>query len=281
MVPMAPRAKAEPTAADVKSVLAWLERKGSRVNREGMARYGIVAEKVFGVSVGSLRDHAKLLGKSHELALALWNTRIYEARLLAAFVDDPALVTSSQMNAWCKDFDNWAVCDTVCFHLFDRSPLAYEKVVSWATRKAEFERRAAFALLASLALHDKRREDAAFLSTFTLMKQAASDERNFVKKAVSWALKGVGQRSLPLHQRAVALARELSDSSDKTERWIGKDALRDLTTDKTLTRLERKESRPASRHKGAQTVPSSTRKAAAKKVSKKAAKAPRKVRAQA
>lgn len=277
---MAPRAKAEPTAADVKSVLAWLESNGSRVNREGMARYGIVAEKVFGVSVGTLRDHAKLLGKSHDLALALWNTRIYEARLLAAFVDDPALVTSSQMNAWCKDFDNWAVCDTVCFHLFDRSPLAYEKVVSWATRKAEFEKRAAFALLASLALHDKRREDAAFLFAFALMKQAASDPRNFVKKAVSWALKGVGQRSLPLHERAVALARELSDSSDKTERWIGKDALRDLTTDKTLARLERKESRPAN-HKGTKSVPSSTRKAAAKKVSKKAAKAPRKVQAQA
>lgn len=276
---MAPRAKTEPTTAAVKSVMAWLERKGSRANREGMARYGIVAEKVFGVSVGTLRDHAKLLGKSHELALALWKTRTYEARLLAAFVDDPALVTSSQMNAWCKDFDNWAVCDTVCFHLFDRTPLAYEKVVSWAARKAEFEKRAAFALLASLALHDKRREDAAFLSTFALMKQAASDERNFVKKAVSWALKGVGQRSLLLHQRAVTLARELSASSDKTERWVGKDALRDLNADKTLARLQRKKSQPASPQKGTKTVPSSTRKATTKKATEKAAKAPRKVRA--
>ncbi len=252
------------------------------MNREGMARYGIVAEKVF----GCLRRHParprQATGQeSRPRARTLEHAHLRGAPLLAAFVDDPALVTSSQMNAWCKDFDNWAVCDTVCFHLFDRSPLAYEKVVSWATRKAEFEKRAAFALLASLALHDKRREDAAFLATFALVKQAASDERNFVKKAVSWALKGVGQRSLPLHQRAVALARELSDSSDKTERWIGKDALRDLTADKTLTRLERKKSRPASRHKGTKTVPSSTRKAAAKKVSKRAAKAPRKVRAQA
>lgn len=229
--------------SSVTDVLSWLERKGSRKNREGMARYGIVAEKVFGVSVGVLRAHAKTLGRSHDLALALWETGWYEARLLAAFVDDPALVTSAQMNAWCKDFDNWAVCDTVCFHLFDRTPHAFAKVKAWATRKPEFEKRAAFALLASLALHDKLTVDEPFLPTFALMKTAAADERNFVKKAVSWALKGVGQRTPTLHGRALALARSLAASGDSAERWVGRDALRDLTSPKISARLQRKQER--------------------------------------
>ena len=285
---MASRASAQPKQPDVKSVLTWLASKGSRKNQEGMARYGIIAQQVFGVSVGTLRDHAKKLGKSHPLALALWNTGCYEARLLAAFVDEPTLVTSAQMNAWCKDFDNWAVCDTVCFHLFDRSPLAYDKVRSWATRKAEFERRAAFALLASLALHDKRAEDAAFLPTFALIRQAASDERNFVKKAVSWALKGVGQRSTPLYQQALALAHELSMSADRTERWVGKDALRDLRAGKTLARLKRKKARPSLAKTATSLVPSTVRKTSVKKTRTKTtpkrgttARTPRKAQARA
>lgn len=228
------------SAADVPQILSWLERKGSRKNREGMARYGIVAPKVFGISVGTLREYAKQLGRSHELALALWETGYYEARLLAAFVDEPELVTASQMNAWCKDFDNWAVCDTVCFHLFDRSPLAFGKVKAWASRRPEFEKRAAFALLASLALHDKTAADARFLPSFELMARAADDERNFVKKAVSWALKGVGQRSPELHERAVALARKLAAQDERTRRWVGRDALSDLVSPKTMARLQRK-----------------------------------------
>lgn len=238
---MSRNAETSSIAARVKAVLTWLESHGSHTNREGMARFGIVSAHVYGISVATLRAHAKVLGKSHALALALWETGSHEARMLAAFVDEPALVTSTQMNAWCRDFDNWALCDTVCFHLFDRSPLAYGKVESWARRRAEFEKRAGFALLASLALHDKRADDARFIPTFDLVKQAAKDERNFVKKAVSWALKGVGQRSTALHTRAVALARELAASSERTERWIGKDALRDLTEDKTLARLKRRD----------------------------------------
>lgn len=209
-----------------------------------MARFGIVSEEVYGISVAVLRAHAKVLGKNHALALALWETGSHEARLLAAFVDEPALVTSAQMNVWCKAFDNWAVCDTVCLHLFDRSPLAYGKVESWARRKPEFEKRAAFALLASLAVHDKRADDARFIPSFELMKEAASDERNFVRKAVSWALKSIGGRSAALHVRAVALARDLASSSKKAARWIGKDALRDLTSDKTQTRLQRRSAAP-------------------------------------
>jgi 3-methyladenine DNA glycosylase AlkD len=225
----APKKRAAPKqAVDVKTVLAWLERKGTKKNADGMARYGIVAQKVFGVSVGTLREYAKSIGKSHELALALWDTGWYEARMLSAFVDEPALVTTRQMDAWCKDFDNWAITDTICFHLFDKTPHAYKQVKAWAKRKPEFEKRASFALLASLALHDKKAEDALFLPTFALMDQAADDERNFVKKAVSWALRGVGQRSPELHQRALALGKELRDSADPTRRWIGRDAVREL-----------------------------------------------------
>src|SRR6187431_2028842 len=199
-------------AVDAPAVLAWLARKGSKKNALGMARYGIVADKVFGVSVGTLRQYAKEVGKSHDLALALWDTGWYEARMLAAFVDEPARVTPAQMDSWCKDFDNWAICDTVCFHLFDRTPHAYAKVKAWSNRKPEFERRAAFALLASLALHDKKAEDALFLPAFALMDRAADDERNFVKKAVVWALRGVGERSSELHARAMSLAKQLRDA---------------------------------------------------------------------
>jgi len=227
---MATRKKATKKEAtvDAATVLAWLKRKGQKKNQDGMARYGIVARKVFGVSVGTLRDYAKTIGKSHTLALALWDTGWYEARMLSAFVDEPALVTPQQMDAWCKDFDNWAITDTVCFHLFDKTPHAYKKVKAWAKRRPEFEKRASFALLASLALHDKKAEDALFLPTFALMDQAADDERNFVKKAVSWALRGVGQRSPELYKRAIALGKQLRDAEDPTRRWIGRDVLREL-----------------------------------------------------
>lgn len=239
--------KAKSTASStvsVPTILAWLERQGSQKNRDGMARYGIVAKKAFGVPVGTLRTYAKGLGHQHELALALWDTGWYEARLLAAFVDEPARVTGPQMNAWCKDFDNWAVCDTVCFHLFDKTPIAYAKVEAWAGRKAEFEKRAAFALLASLALHDKKAEDELFLPGFRLMEEAAADGRNFVKKAVSWALRGVGLRNVTLHERALTLAKRLRDAEDPVRRWVGRDALRDLDSEKTRTRLRSKAARP-------------------------------------
>jgi 3-methyladenine DNA glycosylase AlkD len=221
------RDRAEP--ASVESVLAWLERRGSKRNRDGMARYGIVAEKAYGVSVGDLRDLGKRLGRSHELALALWETGVYEARMLTPFVDEPERVTPAQMDRWCRDFDNWGICDTVCFHLFDRTPHAWKKVVPWSRRRAEFEKRAAFALLACLALHDKQADDDRFLRTFPLIEKAASDDRNFVKKGVSWALRLIGHRNRALHAAAVELSRKLAASGDRTAQWVGKDALRDLT----------------------------------------------------
>jgi 3-methyladenine DNA glycosylase AlkD len=212
----------------VASTLEWLERRGTKANRDGMARYGLVAAKVFGVSVGNVQALAKQIGRDHDLALALWDTEWYEARLLTAFVDDPARVTSSQMDRWARDFENWGDCDTVCMHLFDKTPYAWKKVELWSKRKDEFVKRAAFALLASLALHDRDAKDATFLKGLKTIRAGANDERNFVKKGVNWALRSIGHRNSALHAAAIAEAEHLSESRDSTERWVGKDALRDL-----------------------------------------------------
>ena len=213
----------------VDEVLRWLERRGSKRNRDGMARYGIVAPKVFGVSVATLREIAKRTGRDHELAAGLWDSGWYEARMLTAFVDDPALVTPQQMDRWAKDFDNWAICDALCFHLFDKTPHAWSKVQQWSGRKEEFVKRAAFALLAGVGLHDKSAEDERFLRALLLIERAAPDERNFVKKGVSWALRVVGRRSVRLNAAAIEVARRLSESTESAARWVGKDALRELT----------------------------------------------------
>jgi 3-methyladenine DNA glycosylase AlkD len=209
----------------VAEALAALEALGTEEGRLGMARYGIVAAKVYGVSVANIRTLAKKMGRDHELADALWRTGWYEARLLAAFVDDPRLVTPAQMDRWAGDFENWADCDTLCFHLFDKTPHAFARMDAWAPDEREFVRRAAFALLASVALHDKKAEDAPFLDRLPLIKTAATDPRNFVKKGVSWALRGIGGRKSPaLKAAARAMADKLAVSSDKTARWIGRDA---------------------------------------------------------
>jgi 3-methyladenine DNA glycosylase AlkD len=205
--------------------LAALEARGKASTREGMARYGIVAAKAFGVPVGDIRQIAKGLGRDHELADALWRTGWYEARLLAAFVDDPKAVTGEQMDRWAGECENWADCDTICFHLFDKTPHAFARVDQWAADEREFVRRAAFALLASLALHDKKCADEPFLRRLPLIEAAAADPRNFVRKGVSWALRGIGGRkSSALRDAARALADRLAGSSDRTARWIGRDA---------------------------------------------------------
>ena len=211
-----------------KAVVAELKRLGTKKTRDGMARYAIPSYNAFGVTVGQIRDLGKRLGRNHELAQALWDSGWYEARMLATFVDEPDLVTPAQMDRWCKDFDNWAICDTACFHLFDKTPHAFKKVSLWSKRKDEFVKRGAFALLASLALHDKKSDDRLFADCFPLIEQAATDDRNFVKKGVSWALRGVGRRSPALKASALELSERLAASPDPTARWIGKDALRDL-----------------------------------------------------
>ena len=217
--------------AEVAAALAWLERRGSaRVREEMLTRYGITAPKAYGVPVGTVQQLAKRLGTDHALAAGLWATGWYEARLLAAMVDDPGLGTPAQMDRWARDFDNWGICDTVCFKLFDRTPHAWRKVELWARRRDEFVRRAAFALLASLALHDKGTGDDAFLAALGVIEQGATDDRNFVKKGVSWALRAVGRRNRSLHAAALALARRLAEADAPAPRWIGKDALRDLAS---------------------------------------------------
>jgi 3-methyladenine DNA glycosylase AlkD len=232
------RAKAKTASAGrVEETLRWLERTGTRTVREGMARYAIPSDKAFGVPVGQLRAYAKRLGRDHDLAEALWQTDRYEARMLATFLDDPALVSSAQMDRWCRDFDNWAICDTACFHLFDRTPHAWKRLSVWAKRKDEFVKRAAFALLASLSVHDKRAEDAAFLRGLTLVEGAARDPRNFVKKSVNWALRSVGKRNPALNAASVAVAARLAASADATARWCGKDALRELESAALARRL--------------------------------------------
>ena len=188
-------------------MLAWLERRGTKRNRQGMARYGIHARKVFGVSVATMRPLIKRLGRNHELAAVLWATGWHEARILASLVDEPARVTSAQMDRWCREFDNWAVCDSVCFHLFDRTPHAFRKVAQWCDRRDEFVKRAAFALLAGLAVHDKRSPDERFVECLPLIERAANDERKFVKKSVNWALRAIGKRNPTLNAAAVTVAR--------------------------------------------------------------------------
>src|SRR5919106_491524 len=225
---MAKQQTAKPSVAErVREALTWLERRGTKKNRDGMARYAIVAPRAFGVSVADIRQLGKKLGRDHELAAALWETGWYEARMLAAFVEEPERVTPAQMDRWARDFDNWAICDALCFHLFDRTPHAWRKVEQWSRRREEFVKRAAFALLASLALHDKHAPDAPFARSLRLIERSATDDRNFVKKAVSWALRSIGRRNQPLNMAAVDVARRLAESNGPAARWVGKDALRE------------------------------------------------------
>lgn len=235
------------TDARVRDALAWLERRGTKRNREGMARYGIVAPHVFGVSMAGMQQLAKQLGRDHDLAAALWATGWYEARILCAFVGDPSRITSRQMDRWASDFDNWAVCDTLCFKLFDRTPHAWRKVDQWSGRREEFVKRAGFALLASLSAHDKAADDARFLEKLPLIERAASDPRNFVKKGVNWALRAIGKRTPALHAAALELARQLAGSADAAPRWVGRDALRDLASAASQRRMERLASSPPKR----------------------------------
>ena len=211
-----------------REVLAWLKQKGTRRTVLGMARYGIEAKRAFGVPMGTLLSLRKKLGKDHALATELWASGWYEARLLASLVGDPARVTPRQMNAWATSFENWADCDTVCFNLFDRTPFAWDRARQWVKSPREFVKRGGFVLMACLALHDKAAPDKRFLALLPLIERGAKDERNFVKKAVSWALRGIGRRNRSLHAAAVAVAKRLALLQQPAARWVGHDALRQL-----------------------------------------------------
>src|SRR4051812_15473489 len=195
-----------------------------------MTRYGLPNDKALGVAVGEIQKLGKKLGRNQALAEALWATDVYEARLLAAFVGEPEKLTPKLMDAWCRDFDNWGVVDTVCFKLFDQTPHAWGRVAPWAEMEGEFQRRAGFVLLACLAGHDRTADDAAFIRLVPLCERHATDERNFVKKGVNWARRMTGERNRALHPVVTNPARRLAASADPTARWIGRDALTQLAS---------------------------------------------------
>ena len=196
----------------------------------GMARYGMNTTNRLGVTVSELRRIAKKTGKDHELALALWRTGVADARILASMVDEPQAVTPVQMDDWAAGFDSWDVCDQVCMNLFDKTPLAWQKVREWAGREEEFVKRAAFALIAALAWHDKQADDAAFCALLPVIVAGAADERNYVKKAVSWALRHIGKRNAALYAAALATAQELAALNARSARWIARETVKDLNS---------------------------------------------------
>jgi 3-methyladenine DNA glycosylase AlkD len=208
-------------------------------NVAGMARYGINPHNTLGVPMPVLRSLAKEVGKDHELALALWRSGVHEARILACLVDDPRQVTERQMEELVADFDSWDVCDQCCANLFDKTSLACRKTAEWSVRPEEFVRRAGFVLMAALAVHDKKAADAVFEAFLPMIKAAAKDERNFVKKAVNWALRQIGKRNSRLNSLAQTAARDIMTQDSRPARWIASDALRELTSPAVKDRLAR------------------------------------------
>jgi 3-methyladenine DNA glycosylase AlkD len=223
----------------LEEIIAYFESQHNQKNIDGMARFGIVVDKAHGVPLNELRLLAKRIGKNHDLAWRLWATGIHDARLLAIFVEKPALVNKTQMDRWVREFDSWDICDGCCVHLFRKTPFAFEMAERWTKARAEYIRRAGFALLATLAVHEKATDDAVFLGFFHAIRSAATDERNFVKKAVNWALRQIGKKNLHLHEEAIKCAAELIEMDSKSSRWIGRDALRELQDPKIVARIKK------------------------------------------
>jgi 3-methyladenine DNA glycosylase AlkD len=232
-----PRPSTPNPARTAHAIVAELRALRSEANRAGQARFGINTAHALGISMASLRPIARRLKRDHTLAMALWESGIHEARILAALVDEPKKVTPEQMDAWTAEFDSWDLCDQVCLKLFVRTPYVTEKVRRWAADEREFVRRAAFALIAAQSVHAKKAGDDVFLSYLPLIRRHAGDPRNFVRKAVNWALRQIGKRSIGLHAPALALAQDLAASADRTERWIGKDAAKELSDPARIARL--------------------------------------------
>ncbi len=222
----------------VEGILKKLKEKSRPDQLEGMARYGISTEGRLGVKVPDLRKIAKEAGKDHALALELWKTGIPDAQIVAALVGEPEKLTEAQMEDWVKDFNSWDVCDQVCMNLFDKSPLAIKKIHDWSKREEEFVKRAAFALVACLAWHDKGAGDETFIQLFPIIKQGATDERNFVRKSVNWALRHIGKRNINLNKAAIKVAEEIKEMDSKAARWIASDALRELQSENVQRRLK-------------------------------------------
>lgn len=227
-----------------KEIIKKLESLENPENIAGMKRFGIVAKKAFGVSAPVLKNLAKEIRKQsndrHALALELWETGIHEARVVAYLIDDAKQVSEKQMDSWAKDFDNWAICDGTCGHLFCKTEFADKKVFEWSEREEEFVKRAGLVLPAWLAVHDKNASDAQIAQFLPLLERKADDERNFIKKAVNWSLRQIGKRSLNLNKLAIETAERIKLQNTKSARWIASDALRELRNEKTIERLRKK-----------------------------------------
>jgi 3-methyladenine DNA glycosylase AlkD len=213
---------------EYQEIIKLLKTQRNERNIAGMARFGINSKGTLGISTVYLRVLAKKIGKNHKIATQLWKSGIHEAKILAAFVGEPEKVSEAQMNEWIKDIDSWDVCDQVCGNLFDKTPFAHRKAKELSRRKSEFEKRVGFVLMATLAVHDKKAPDEKFLSFLPLIEKHSSDERNFVKKAVNWALRQIGKRNLVLRNEALKIAVKLKKSDSRSARWIGSDAYREL-----------------------------------------------------
>ena len=217
--------------------LGKLQTMANGENLAGMSRFGIDTQKALGISMPNIRAVGKEITKDHDLAQELWDSDIHEARILASIIDDAKWVTSQQMEDWVKDFNSWDLCDQVCGNLFERTSLAHEKILSWANREQEFVKRAAFAMIAWRAVHDKKQDDEFFFHYLPMIETASDDPRNFVKKAVNWALRQIGKRSRKTHGPALALAEKLAKSANTARRWVGNDAVKELRNPKLLQRL--------------------------------------------
>lgn len=220
------------------AIIRELRSHANADNVAGMARFGINPKTCLGIKIPVLRAMAKRIGKDHTLAQRLWVSGLHEARILASMVDEPERLTRRQMDAWARDFDSWDLCDQCCMNLFEKTPHAHPKALQWSGRKAEFVKRAGFVLMARLAFSDKTAPDRMFTRYFPIIRQEATDERNFVKKAVNWALRQIGKRNKRLHRLAIAEARALARLPSPGARWIARDALRELQDPKTRARLD-------------------------------------------
>ncbi|HEY6951152.1 MAG TPA: DNA alkylation repair protein [Bacteroidota bacterium] len=227
----------------VRDIIESLNKRANPRNVEGMARYGITSAKALGVPAPFIRELGKKIGRNHRLALDLWTTGILEARAVAALIADPSKVTKSLMNSWVKDFDNWAVCDGACSILFDKTRYAEDVALKWTTRKEEYVKRAGFVIMAGLAVHDKQAPDSEFLKFLPVIKRGAVDDRNFVKKAVNWALRQIGKRNLKLNAAAIRTANEIRKMDSRSARWIAADALRELKSAGVRNRFLKKANR--------------------------------------
>jgi 3-methyladenine DNA glycosylase AlkD len=223
---------------DAKEAIKKLRSYSSRDNIAGMERFGISTANTLGVPIPRIRGIAKDIGTDHRIALELWNSGIHEARILASMVDNPDMVTGKQMDKWAGEFDSWDICDQCCGNLFSRTRLAYEKAQEWSKREEEYVKRAGFALMAAITVHDKKRRDDDFVKLLAFIERESTDERNFVKKAVNWALRQIGKRNKILNKQAIAAARRISAKNSKSARWIASDAIRELTSRAVQVRLD-------------------------------------------